>query len=789
MATTTTVRSPTPNVPVTPRSAHRRVVASKSSAGSRLPPSSRGVGRARSDESLDHMQIFMGSRGSGGDIPTAMNASTSMSNRQRVAKAAAATMAQFNDSTGSLKSENSRDSRVNRGSGERSSRPRRTSKDRLVRRQRSISPELEEDASVAGKSTASRSHRDRESRRSGRSGHRSKSRSKSRGPRSKSATARSTRIRRPTTRGPKEETEPTDFNNSTCFIPPISPAQSKEIMSPRNASPLDDEGLLMSPPLSGKSEASKLSISEMELLDFLDGGGGATTSQRLTRSVPFLPADDTNNSGHALRTATKLRGGSGRRERTSGASGSKSRSNDRPTALREGFATTGITSSSQYKRPPRNARGVGRSQSASAQPAVDADAVLSRRINPTTTSASTSTTGSRSSNREEPSRGVRRAKSTDDMGDLNTFFNHNGAVSRRKKPGSSSKSVASMPSRTKRSGNRRRTETDSADSIKPPSSRSTVTSTETPYDSEEDDGDDSIDESLEDLNDSRQRQGLSNRSVESSPSDLGHDSYGSLGSLTNLSMEAALQMHMSRTENLLFDVFPKHIAEALRSGRKVEPENHDCVTIFFSDIVGFTEISSVLDPMKISDLLDRLYNSFDALSHYHDVFKVETIGDAYMAVTNLTKKQPDHCKRIAEFAIDAIRVANQTLVDKEDPTRGFVNIRVGFHSGPVVSNVVGSRNPRFCLFGDTVNTASRMESNSAPNRIHCSGASAELLKIQHPNLRLNPRGTIEVKGKGDMETFWVNEDAAVQSQRNGTSRSIFKILNVNKRQNRRGSVV
>lgn len=68
-----------------------------------------------------------------------------------------------------------------------------------------------------------------------------------------------------------------------------------------------------------------------------------------------------------------------------------------------------------------------------------------------------------------------------------------------------------------------------------------------------------------------------------------------------------------------------------------------------------------------------------------------------MAVTNLTKKQPDHCKRIAEFAIDAIRVANQTLIDKEDPTRGFVNIRVGFHSGPVVSNVVGSRNPRFCL--------------------------------------------------------------------------------------------
>jgi len=239
-----------------------------------------------------------------------------------------------------------------------------------------------------------------------------------------------------------------------------------------------------------------------------------------------------------------------------------------------------------------------------------------------------------------------------------------------------------------------------------------------------------------------------------------------------------LQLHLNKTDELLYSVFPKHVADALRSGQKVAPENHELVTIFFSDIVGFTDISAKLDPLKISDMLDRLYNSFDALSEYHDVFKVETIGDAYMAVTNLTKEQPDHCKRITEFAVDAIRVANQTLVDEDNPTMGFVNIRVGFHSGSVVSNVVGTRNPRYCLFGDTVNTASRMESNSEKNRIHCSELSATLLRKQCPRMRIFPRGAIDVKGKGEMKTFWIHTEGSfsARDRNKGTIRSFMKAV-------------
>lgn len=235
---------------------------------------------------------------------------------------------------------------------------------------------------------------------------------------------------------------------------------------------------------------------------------------------------------------------------------------------------------------------------------------------------------------------------------------------------------------------------------------------------------------------------------------------------------------------LLFEVFPQHVAEALRQGRKVEAESRDVVTIFFSDIVGFTEISSTMSPMQVSQMLGSLYEKFDELSQKHDVFKVETIGDAvslqlsvvvmmrarrewvilhtflvpqYMAVTNLIKDQPDHAKRIAAFAVDAIKAANKTLLDKSNPDRGHVNIRVGFHSGPVVADVVGTRNPRYCLFGDAVNVASRMESLSLPNHIHCSERAAQLLKQQDPSRYMHPRGLVEVKGKGRIKTYWVDK--------------------------------
>ncbi|KAL7539363.1 hypothetical protein ACHAXR_010327, partial [Thalassiosira sp. AJA248-18] len=215
---------------------------------------------------------------------------------------------------------------------------------------------------------------------------------------------------------------------------------------------------------------------------------------------------------------------------------------------------------------------------------------------------------------------------------------------------------------------------------------------------------------------------------------------------------------VSQEKDLILKVFPKHVAKALLEGRKVEADRVDMATMFFSDIVGFTKISSQITPDEVSDMLDRLYLRFDALSEKHDVFKIETIGDAYVGVCNLVEKQDaDHAKRIAEFAIDTVAAAAETLILPEDPSMGTVKIRVGVHSGPLIARVVGSRNPRYCVFGDTVNCTARMESNSISMRIQCSDRAAQILKEQAPELPLECRGMIPIKGKGDMETYFIKK--------------------------------
>ncbi|CAB9524509.1 activated protein kinase catalytic subunit alpha-1 [Seminavis robusta] len=214
------------------------------------------------------------------------------------------------------------------------------------------------------------------------------------------------------------------------------------------------------------------------------------------------------------------------------------------------------------------------------------------------------------------------------------------------------------------------------------------------------------------------------------------------------------------TKDMFDEMFPKHVAEALKAGQKVDPEQHDLVTVVFAEIVHFQDIARKLPPMKVTTMLDRVFFALDRQAKEHEIFKVETVGECYMGVTNLGGKQEaSHVKHVALFALAALEEVANILIDEDEPKVGHVHIHVGFHSGPVVTNVIGSLNPRYGLFGDTVNTASRMESNCLPNRIQCSEKSALILQEQDPDILVLKRGKVPIKGKGEMITYWVGEEA------------------------------
>ncbi|XP_051963706.1 retinal guanylyl cyclase 2 [Xyrauchen texanus] len=215
-----------------------------------------------------------------------------------------------------------------------------------------------------------------------------------------------------------------------------------------------------------------------------------------------------------------------------------------------------------------------------------------------------------------------------------------------------------------------------------------------------------------------------------------------------------LEVEKQRTEKLLAEMLPPSVAEALKTGVSVEPEYFDQVTIYFSDIVGFTTISSLSDPIEVVDLLNDLYSLFDAVLGSHDVYKVETIGDAYMVASGLPKRNGNnHAAEIANMSLNILSsVGSFKMRHMPDVP---VRIRIGIHSGSCVAGVVGLTMPRYCLFGDTVNTASRMESTGLPYRIHVNISTVNILRSLNDGYNIEVRGKTELKGKGIEETYWL----------------------------------
>uniref|UniRef100_A0A7S3VR18 Guanylate cyclase domain-containing protein n=1 Tax=Dunaliella tertiolecta TaxID=3047 RepID=A0A7S3VR18_DUNTE len=221
----------------------------------------------------------------------------------------------------------------------------------------------------------------------------------------------------------------------------------------------------------------------------------------------------------------------------------------------------------------------------------------------------------------------------------------------------------------------------------------------------------------------------------------------------------------ARADELLYEVFPKKVAEQLKSGRFPDPEPYSCVSLFFSDIVGYTDICSVLSLEEVLDMLHRLYSRFDALAEELDLFKVGTVGDAYMCVANVRHPMPEtHAAAMARFAFGCRAITKSEPISPRHPELGNIRIRMGIHAGPVMGAVVGTMNRRFCLFGDTVNVASRMESTSLTDHIQCTKSFMRLLQQQWPECAMLavPQGARPIKGKGRMYTYYLFPDEQQQ---------------------------
>ncbi|XP_062562222.1 uncharacterized protein LOC134225844 isoform X1 [Armigeres subalbatus] len=233
-----------------------------------------------------------------------------------------------------------------------------------------------------------------------------------------------------------------------------------------------------------------------------------------------------------------------------------------------------------------------------------------------------------------------------------------------------------------------------------------------------------------------------------------------------------LRCEKSKSDRLLYQMLPPAVVRQLKQQRQVPAETFESVTIFFSDIVGFTYISAVSTAMEVVTMLNTLYRLFDTIILKYDVYKVETIGDAYMVVSGLPQRNGDkHAGEIAMMSLDLLcGIAGFIIPHMKNRT---LEIRVGVNTGPCVAGVVGTTMPRYCLFGDTINTASRMESTGEPMKIHLSENTKAILD-KLGGFKIKRRGTIEVKGKGSMETFWLVGHTAYEHLSPDTVIPIYK---------------
>jgi adenylate cyclase len=211
---------------------------------------------------------------------------------------------------------------------------------------------------------------------------------------------------------------------------------------------------------------------------------------------------------------------------------------------------------------------------------------------------------------------------------------------------------------------------------------------------------------------------------------------------------AALRVEQEKAESLLLNILPRSIADKLKAEPQTIADQFGSASILFADVVDFTPLSERLPPAEVVGLLDRVFSHFDTLADRYGLEKIKTIGDCYMVAAGVPSPRPDHARALALMALD-MQAAMRSVDEIEHLG---LDLRIGINSGPVVAGVIGRKRFLYDLWGDAVNTASRMESHGTSGRIQITRATKELLEDEFV---CEPRGTIPVKGKGEVETWYL----------------------------------
>lgn len=213
-----------------------------------------------------------------------------------------------------------------------------------------------------------------------------------------------------------------------------------------------------------------------------------------------------------------------------------------------------------------------------------------------------------------------------------------------------------------------------------------------------------------------------------------------------------LEDSLQRTEDLLFHIMPRRIAETLRMDLQIRPEMHNNVSVMVADVCRFTELCETTIPVQVIEILQDLFSSFDDIVSRYEAFKVENVGDGYLLVSGL-EPTPYHLREVCRIALDIIHFVDHYHIKHN--AKLTMKVKLGIHSGAVASGILGSSAPRFCIFGDTVNMACRMANLSEPQKIQMSESIAETVRTRYPGFNLEERGFVDVKGKGPVYTFYL----------------------------------